>query len=111
MKEAIDLLQEYAAIIVGLLIGSLTHFGRLIAEGRMPTITQAIGFLMQLGMVGLMASVITKHLGITDSDLRSLTTAILAISTQEVVQFMKKKAWRPIADTLISILSEPRDPR
>lgn len=106
MKE---LLHEYSAIIVGLIIGSMTHFGRLVSEGKMPTMPQAIGFLMQLGLVGLLAAVATKHLGITDADLRSLTTAILAVSTQEVVQFIKKRAWRPVLDAWVRILSPGDD--
>lgn len=106
-----DFIQEYGAILSGLVVGSLAHFGRLVAEGRMPTLFQAIGYLMQLGLVGLSAAVLTKKLGIVDMDLRALTTAILAVSTNEVVQYMKRRSWRPLLDTLMVILHNPTDPR
>jgi len=106
-----DLIQEYGAILSGLVVGSLAHFGRLVAEGRMPTIFQAMGYIMQLGLVGLTSVVLTKRLGMVDSDLRALTTAILAVSTNEVVQFMKRRSWRPLLDTLMHILHNPTDPR
>lgn len=93
-----DLFGDYSAIIMGLVVGSLAHFGRLVTEGRMPTPIQIIGFFMQLGLVGLVAAVVTKKIGMTDTDVRALTTAILAVSTQEVVQYAKKKAWRAIVD-------------
>lgn len=106
-----DFIQEYGAILSGLVVGSLAHFGRLVAEGRMPTIVQAIGYIMQLGLVGLTSVVLTEKLGMVDSDLRALTTAILAVSTNEVVQFMKRRSWRPLLDTLMVILHNPVDPR
>lgn len=59
----------------------------------MPTFLQTIGYLMQLGLVGLASLVITKKLGITDQDIRALTTAIFAMSTNEVVQFIKRRSW------------------
>lgn len=95
-----DLCGDYGAIITGLLIGSIAHFGRLLQEGRVPTPIQALGFLMQLGVVGLLSVVITKYLAITDPDYRALSTAILALSTQEVVQFIKKRSWRPLMEAI-----------
>lgn len=88
-----DLFSEYSAILTGLAIGALAHFGRLYTEGKMPSFLQTIGYLMQLGLVGLASLVITKKLGITDQDIRALTTAIFAMSTNEVVQFIKRRSW------------------
>lgn len=93
MKE---FLSDYSAILGGLLVGALAHFGKLVAEGRMPTVLQAIGYLMQLALVGLVAAVLTKKFGLVDADVRALTTAVLALSTNEVVQFLKKRDWRRI---------------
>lgn len=95
-----DFIHEYGAIAIGLLIGSIAHFGRLLQEGRVPRPIQAVGFFMQLGIVGLLSVVITKNLGITDSDYRALTTAILALSTQEVIQFIKRRSWRPLMEAI-----------
>lgn len=93
-----DILGDYFAIIAGLVIGSVAHFGRIMAEGKMPTPLQALGYLMQLGLVGLMAVVITKKMGVTDEDVRALATALLALSTNEVVQYAKRKFWKPLVD-------------
>ena len=95
-----DLMNDYGAIAVGLVIGSLAHFGRLFQEGRVPTPVQAIGYLMQLGVIGLIAVALTKNLGIVDADYRAMSTAMLALSTQEVVQFIKKRSWRPLMEAI-----------
>lgn len=89
-------LHHYGAIIFGLLIGTIAHFGRKLSEGEAFSWRQTIGFLMQLGIVGLVASVATKEMGVMDTDMRALATAVLAISTQEVVQFVKRNAWGTI---------------
>lgn len=86
---------EYGAVIFGLVIGTLAHFGRLLADGNMPSWGQAIGYLMQLGFIGIVAVVSTRVLNITDSDMRALATAILAISAQEVIRYMKANGWGP----------------
>jgi|GEM_PF-6207963 hypothetical protein len=48
-------------------------------------------------MIGLVAVVATKMLGLTDADMRALATAILAISTQEVVRYLKARGWQHLA--------------
>lgn len=44
-------------------------------------------------VIGLVASVATREFGITNGDMRALTTAVLALSTQEVIQAAKKRGW------------------
>ena len=92
MLEAIA---EYSAVIFGLVVGTLAHFGRLLADGDAPTWAQALGYLMQLGFIGIVAVVSTRMLNITDGDMRALATAILAISAQEVIRYMKANGWGP----------------
>ncbi len=74
----------------------------------MPTFLQAIGYLMQLGLVGLASLVLTKKLGITDQDIRALTTAILAMSTNEVVQFVKRRSWTKVRQAFWLALEEDK---
>ncbi len=93
MKTVLVGLQEYGAVIFGLVVGTVAHFGRLLSDGQMPTWAQAVGYLMQLGLIGLVAVVATKMLGLTDADTRALATAILAISAQEVVRYLKARGW------------------
>jgi len=109
MRYMLELFGGYGAIIAGLIIGSVAHFGRMLAEGRMPSLLQTIGYLMQLGLIGLVASVATRYLGIVDSDARALTTAIFAISAQEVIHFLKKRSWRPLLEALFSSFTNTND--
>ncbi len=95
-----DLLSEYGAIMTGLALGALAHFGKMVAEGKVPTFFQAVGYLMQLGLVGLASVVLTKKFGIDDQDIRALTTAVLAMSTNETVQFIKKRSWTKVFHAL-----------
>lgn len=104
-----DFLSEYSAILIGLLLGSLAHFGRLFEEGRMPSLAQILGFLMQLGVVGLASLVVTKRLGISDSDLRALTTAIFSMSANEVVQFLRRRTWLQLHRALLISFGNPKD--
>ncbi|UAB76944.1 hypothetical protein INR77_08795 [Erythrobacter sp. SCSIO 43205] len=83
----------YFAIIFGLAIGAVAHFGKRIADEDTIGWRQVIGFTMQLGLIGLVASVSTKQIGITDNDMRALVTAILAISANEVIQWLKRNGW------------------
>lgn len=102
--------QEYVSIAVGLLVGTLAHFGRVIAAGTMPSWASVIGFLMQLGLIGVIAMVLTSRLGITDVDVRALTTAILAISAQEVIQYIKRSGWQSLTRTVIPPAPPPDPP-
>ena len=94
-------LADYGAIAFGLVIGTMAHFGRLLSDGERPTMGEAFGFVLQLGFIGVVAVVCTRLLSITDSDMRALATAILAISAQEVIRYLKSNGWlsllRPVA--------------
>lgn len=97
---------DYLAIGVGLMIGSAAHLGKLMTEGKMPSWLQVIGYLLQLGLVGLVCAVTSKKVGIHDADMRALSAAILALSANETVQFIKKKAKQPLLQALARMLSE-----
>lgn len=102
-----DFVGDYFAIGIGLVIGSAAHLGKLLSEGKVPSWLQLIGYFMQLGLVGLVASVITKKVGMSDPDFRALSAAILALSAHEVIQFLKRKAREPLLRALINILDVP----
>lgn len=88
------------------MIGSAAHLGKLLTEGRVPSWLQVIGYLLQLGLVGLVCAVVSRKVGIHDPDIRALSAAILALSANEVVQFIKKKAKEPLLQALIRMLTE-----
>lgn len=106
MKESFG---DYFAIGVGLMIGSAAHLGKLLSEGKVPPWLQVIGYLLQLGLVGLVCAVVSKKVGIADSDTRALSAAILSLSANETIQFIKKKAKQPLLHALARMLSEETD--
>lgn len=101
IEWAADHVREYGAVIFGLVIGTMAHFGRLLADGELPTWAQAIGYVMQLGLIGLFAVVSTRKMGILDNDIRAMATAVLAISAQEIIRYLKANGWRPFAAEIV----------
>ena len=104
------ILGEYTSVAVGLVIGTLAHFGRLFANGTMPTLGQAAGFIMQLGMIGIISIVTIGYFGIDNPDTQTFATAILAVSAQEVVEFLKKNGWRAVVNRVIQAVPEDSAP-
>lgn len=86
-------LHDYIAIMFGLAMGTVAHFGRMLSTGEELSMKHVFGFIMQLGLIGLFASVVTRQLGMQGDDLRALTTAILAVSAQEITQWAKRNGW------------------
>jgi hypothetical protein len=106
MSELREFFSDYAAIGVGLMIGSLAYLGRLLVEGKMPTWIQVTGYLLQMGLVGLIASIMAKGLS---SDYRALSAALLALSANEVIQLAKKRAKAPFLRFLVHSLEDEID--
>lgn len=106
MTEFLDALREYFAIGIGLLLGATAHFGSRIAGGDEIGWRGFLGYTMQLGMVGLVASVATRVANITDNDMRATCAAILAVSANEVIQWLKRNGWLRFLD---NIAPAPRD--
>lgn len=94
MPDLTEFFHRYGSIVFGLMIGAITHIGRLLGESSIPSIQHLLGYVMQLGMIGLVAVVATKFLGVEDADVRALVTAILAVSAQEVVTAIRRMGWR-----------------
>lgn len=93
MNEFLEAVREEAAILFGLVVGAVAHFGKRLADDQRLGWRQVVGYVMQLGLIGLVAMVSTSQIGITDNDMRALVTAILAISANEVVQWLKRNGW------------------
>ena len=90
--------REYWSAGVGLAIGALAHFGRLISEGKRLSVLQSIGYLLQLGLIGLLSVVVASRTGITSAEGLALTAALLAMSAQEVVQVAKRRAFEKLRE-------------
>lgn len=108
MNEIGEALREYAAIIFGLLLGAIAHFGARLNRGEDLPWKHVLGFAMQLGLIGLFASVVTRVAGITDDDMRALVTAIFAVSANEVIQWMKREGWLRFLPDAVQPAPEPR---
>lgn len=104
MKE---FLLEHGSILLGLIVGTLAHFGRMLSANTMPTFRESCGFLLQLALVGLLSAVVTKQLGINEDDYRALVSAILAVSTNEVLGYLRENGW--IAFTRTVTRDTPKD--
>lgn len=105
-----DWFEEYAHIAGALVIGAFAHFGRLLQSGQMPGFWQSIGFLMQLGLIGLASVAVVTQLGIENKEMQMLVTAILAVSAQEVVEFFKNNGWRGYTRAVV-LPADERDDR
>ncbi len=103
-------LDDYGNIIFGLILGTFAHFGRLLLRGTPPTKLQALGFVMQLGLIGVAASVAIKWAGIEDGDYKTFATAVLAVSTQEVIEFFKQNGWQRMAGGITGGQAPPPPP-
>lgn len=95
-----EFLLEHGSILVGLIVGTLAHFGRMLSTDQMPTFKESLGFLFQLALVGLLATVVTKQMGIHEADYRALVAAILAASANEVLGYLREHGWLKFTHTV-----------
>lgn len=77
-------------ILIGLCIGALAHFGKRIAEGDLPKFVEFLGYGMQLGLIGLACAMTINWLGVVDDTTKMTMAAMFAMSTNEVVQWLKR---------------------
>lgn len=90
---------KHGAVMLGLVIGMLAKFGRMLALDMKFTAHQVIGHCLMMGAVGLAATVIVDIAGITEPDVRAFTAAVMAIAASDVVKYIATRAWkRFIAD-------------
>lgn len=98
MKEDIG---QFGAVIFGVAVGALAHFGRTINDEGWPQPRKVIGFSLQLALIALVAAAVSERLGITSDLMRSLTASLLTVSTNEVIAWARSRAKR-----ILSIAAE-----
>ena len=104
MKRVRDLFngfEGYVPVVAGLAVGAMAHFGKAIQAGKNMRIGSAIGYIMQLFFVGLLASVVAKIGRIETPEYVAFVSAITALAMNEIVQAVKARA----KDVIIAILS------
>lgn len=89
MKSDIDV---WIAVVIGVVIGAMAHFGRLISDENLPTWHVIIGFMMQLGLIALVAASAVEQFQIKSSLMQSLTAAVFAIAANEIITWLKSRA-------------------
>jgi hypothetical protein len=93
MNEQIrDFFSNFGPIVFGVTVGAMAHFGQLISRGQMPPASRVFGFIMQLGLIALVAAAFTETAGIKSDLLRSLTASVLTVAANEVVNWMRARA-------------------
>lgn len=103
-------LSNFGPIGLGVLVGAMAHFGQLIARGEFPPLSRVVGFIMQLGLIALLAAVLTQELGVKDDLLRTLTASVLTVAANEVVNWLRARGLL-VAQRLDTIagISDPKD--
>lgn len=86
--------EKLIPIVIGVAVGALAHFGRMISESGCPAPKTVIGFVMQLGLVALVAAVIAERMQFESDLIKCLTAAVLTIATNEVVNWLRDRAKR-----------------
>lgn len=82
---------NFGPIVFGVIIGALAHFGQLISRGQWPSPGRVVGFVMQLGLIALIAAAFTEQAGIKSDLLRSLTASVLTVAANEVVNWCRAR--------------------
>lgn len=82
---------NFGPIVFGVIVGALAHFGQLISRGQMPPASRVFGFIMQLGLIALVAAAFTEEAGIKSDLLRSLTASVLTVAANEVVNWLRAR--------------------
>ena len=85
---------KYGTVLFGLLIGALGYFGAKIAEGEEIEAKHVIGYMMQLGLIGLIAALIVETAKLESALWQSAITAMLALGTNEVIKWVKMVGWK-----------------
>lgn len=92
MNERVaEFFANFGPIVFGVLVGALAHFGQLISRGQLPSPSRVFGFIMQLGLIALVAAAFTEEAGIKSDLLRSLTASVLTVAANEVVNWCRAR--------------------
>jgi len=97
-----DWLENYAAVLFGLVAGTIAHFGSRFTKGEIPSAVYVIGFVMQLAVVGLFAASFIEWLELGQSVFSATITCIFAISSHEVVEWIKEQGVKRILRSAFS---------
>lgn len=109
MDYLVENLKQYVPVLVGLVVGTLTHFAGPVADGRKLAWNQVVGYIMRLAFIGLLAIVVINFINIESNEVIILITSIFSISAQEIVSYVKNRGWKLVVQTASGVqLDEPK---
>lgn len=83
---------KIAPIIIGVVAGMAARIGRMIQEEGWPTTRTLFGFLMQLGVIMLLAAVAVDVTGVTSPVRAALVASVLTMASNETLALLRAKA-------------------
>lgn len=96
---------KYGAIVGGLMIGTAAKYGLALTDGKRLTLKGAIADLLLLGILGLLAILVSDSLALT-GNARVLAGALAAVSSDRLVRLARDQFMRS-AEGQISKLMPP----
>ena len=101
--------EQNSAVLFGLFVGTIAYFGSLLQKGEPVNLRQGIGFVMQLGVIGLFCAATMQWLELGQSLWGASLTALFAMSANEVIEWARKGAWKRVLRAAFpSIFEEPK---
>jgi hypothetical protein len=83
---------KIAPIVVGVLAGMAARLGRMIQEDGWPSCRSMLGFVMQLGVIMLVAAVAVDVMGVTSPIRAALVASVLTMASNETLAMLRAKA-------------------
>lgn len=83
---------KIAPIVIGVLAGMAARIGRMIQEDGWPSMRSLFGFVMQLGVIMLVAAAAVDVSGIISPIRAALLASILTMASNETIAALRAKA-------------------
>lgn len=82
-------MREWIPILAGVLMGACAHLGKTILNSGWPSFKEFAGYVLQLGMIGLIAAYGASLLKLEEDLAQSVLAAVLALAANEVITLAK----------------------
>ncbi len=83
---------KIAPIVVGVVAGMAARIGRMIQEEGWPSCRSLLGFMLQLGVIMLVAAVAVDVTGVTSPIRAALVASVLTMASNETIAMLRAKA-------------------
>lgn len=90
-------LETLIAVASGVAVGALAHFGQIVSRDGLPPLRVVAGYLMQTGLIVLVAAAITDRAGVESTLTAGLIGAVSALAQNEVINMLRRRARSELA--------------